>query len=167
MTHANKHGGEGNDAVRAGLVPVTLSGLAGAAAVTLLNEGVRRVIPHAPRMEVIGERALSKTVRAAGAQPPTGAALYGWTMAADLASNTVYYALVAAGRPQATWTRGSLLGLAAGVGAVVLPGPMGLGKQPGARAPITPTLTVAWYFLGGLAAAATYAALTRDRRFIP
>ena len=32
------------------------SGVAGACALTLLHEGVRRAVPDAPRMDVLGER---------------------------------------------------------------------------------------------------------------
>lgn len=140
--------------------PLALSGLAGAVTVTLLNEGVRRALPHAPRMDVIGERALAGTLKAAGVKPPRGDELYGWTMAADLLSNALYYGVVGFGGREGVWTRGGILGLGAGVGAVLLPEPLGLGRQPGARNPRTPVLTAAWYLAGGLAAAATYEALT-------
>lgn len=137
------------------------AGVAGAVTVTLLNEGVRRVLPHAPRMDVIGERALSGTLRAAGAEPPRGRDLYRATLAADLLSNALYYSLVAVGQTGGHWARGAALGLAAGVGAVALPEPLGLGRQPGARSPRTPALTATWYLAGGLAAAAAAGALAR------
>ncbi|MFC4636829.1 hypothetical protein [Deinococcus hohokamensis] len=144
--------------------PVVLAGLAGAVTVTVLNEGVRRVLPHAPRMEVIGERALAGTLEAVGADPPRGEALYGWTMLADLVSNSLYYGLVAVAGPAQAWPLGGALGLAAGVGAVALPRPLGLGEQPDARSPQTPVLTAAWYLAGGLAAAATYRRLAAQDR---
>jgi hypothetical protein len=144
------------------LRPALLGGLAGAVTVTLLNEVVRRLLPHAPRMDVIGERALSRTLDAAGAEPPRGDALYRWTMAGDLLSNTLYYALVGVGARRGGWARGGALGLAAGLGAVYLPEPLGLGRQPGARRPLTPVLTTVWYLAGGLAAAATFRALAGE-----
>ncbi|MBB5233775.1 hypothetical protein [Deinococcus budaensis] len=144
------------------LRPALLGGLAGAVTVTLLNETVRRQVPHAPRMDVIGERALSGALDAAGVEPPRGEALYRWTMLGDLVSNTLYYALVGVGARQGGWARGGALGLAAGLGAVYLPEPLGLGRQPGARRPVTPVLTAAWYLAGGLAAAATYRALAGE-----
>ncbi|MFC5847957.1 hypothetical protein [Deinococcus petrolearius] len=137
-----------------------LSGLAGAVAVNLLNEGVRQVLPHAPRIEVIGQRALKDVVGAAGATPPRGRALYRWTLGADLLSNTLYYGLVGLGATSGTVTRGAALGLVAGVGAATLPGPLGLGRQPGARRFLTPLLTVTWYLAGGLVAAAVYRRLS-------
>lgn len=138
---------------------LTLSGLAGAVTVTLLNEGVRRVLPHAPRMDVIGERGLSRTLRFAGVRPPRGEALYLSTMAADLASNSLYYALVGLGGHGGSLGRGAALGLAAGVGGALLPPRLGLGHQPGETG-LTRALTVTWYTLGGVAAGATYRRLT-------
>lgn len=138
------------------------SGLAGALTVTLLNEGVRRAVPHAPRMDVIGERGLEKTMSAAGAEPPHGEDLYRAAMLGDVVSNSLYYALVGVGSPNGAWTRGAALGLAAGLGAVFLPHRLGLGRQPNAKAPFTQLLTVAWYFAGGLAAAAVARATSKE-----
>ncbi|WP_245557528.1 hypothetical protein [Deinococcus peraridilitoris] len=138
-----------------------VSGVVGALTVTLLNESVRRVVPHAPRMDVIGERALSRTLDAAGLKPPRGKALYRWTMLGDLVSNSLYYALVGLGSPAGALPRGGALGLAAGLGAVVLPRPLGLGRQPNEQSPVTPLLTVAWYLAGGLSAAAVYRSMSR------
>ena len=131
------------------------SGAAGACAVTLLNEVTRRLLPHAPRMEVIGMRALAKSMRKVDQAPPSGDRLYWPTLIGDLVSNSVYYSFAAADDARRTWRRGLLLGLAAGLGAVLLPEPLGLGRQPGQRFPLTHALTVGWYLAGGLAAAAT------------
>lgn len=144
-----------------------LSGLAGAVTVNLLNEGMRRVLPHAPRIEVIGQRALSGAVQSAGVTPPRGRALYLWTLGADLLSNSLYFGLVGLGAASGTLTRGAALGLVAGVGAATLPQPMGLGRQPGARWLLTPALTTAWYLAGGLAAAAAYHRLSAPAQVAP
>jgi hypothetical protein len=97
--------------------------------------------------------------RIAGRRPPKGRALYRWTMAGDLLSNALYYSLVGAGSRGGAWPRGAVLGLAAGVGAAVLPQRLGFGHQPGARTPVTEILTAGWYLAGGLAAAAAYRVL--------
>jgi hypothetical protein len=129
------------------------SGAIGALAVTALNEGARRRIRHAPRMDVIGMRALASVMRKVGRRPPRGRALFRQTLAGDLISNTLYYALVGAGSRQTRLSRGIALGAAAGLGAALLPPLLGLGRQPGERRPRTPLLTVAWYTAGGIAAA--------------
>ena len=130
------------------------SGLAGAATLTAVHETARRRMRNAPRMDVIGMRALGRTMERAGLRRPPQRTLFRETMVGDIVSNTVWYSLVALGSPERVWRRGLLLGLAAGAGAVVLPPMLGLGRSPGTRTPRTQVLTVAWYVAGGLAAAA-------------
>lgn len=134
-------------------------GAAGAAVLTLVHESARRVRDDAPRMDVLGRRAIAAGVRAAGATPPSGERLQTAALAGDLVANTAYYALVGLDGPKGAVARGGLLGLAAGLGAVFLPGPLGLGTGPSRRTPQTAAMTVAWYTLGGLVAGAVYGGL--------
>jgi len=130
------------------------SGLAGALALTLLHETARRLRPaDAPRMDVLGMRGLRKLLRYADAPQPDDDTLFDLTMVGDVLSNGLYYSLVGSGKK--AWRRGALLGLAAGVGGVVLPGPLGLGEAPSGRTPQTKLMTVAWYLVGGLVAGGT------------
>lgn len=140
------------------------SGLAGAATLTAVHETARRRMRNAPRMDVIGMRALGRTMERVGLRRPPRRRLFLETLAGDLASNAAWYSLVGLGRPDHVWRRGLLLGLAAGVGAVVLPPLLGLGESPGTRTPKTQALTVAWYVAGGLAAAAAARATLPPRR---
>lgn len=136
-------------------------GTVGAIALTALHEVTRRTVPHAPRMDVIGMRALSRTVRALGGRPARGDRLFRQTLMGDLAANALYYSLAAGGRrPRG---RGLLLGAAAGLGAAALPPLLGLGRSPGARWPATPLMTLALYTVGGLAAGAAGRALGSGR----
>lgn len=130
------------------------SGLVGALVLTALHEVGRRSIPAAPRMDILGMRAIAKTMDKAGQEPPSGKQLHRMAMAGDLVGNSIYYSLVGLG-PQngGTWLRGGILGLLAGLGGVVLPSPLGLGSGPSARTPQTRVLTILWYLAGGLAAA--------------
>lgn len=132
-----------------------LAGVTGALTVTLLNETVRRLLPHAPRIDVIGERGLANVLRAIGVEPPRGAALYWSTLVADLFSNSLYYGLIGLGDPKHVGGRGVMLGMTAGLGAAVLPPRLGLGHQPGERWPVTHVLTASWYLIGGLTTAFT------------
>jgi hypothetical protein len=113
-------------------------------------------------MDVLGRRALE---RAAKVIPfpkfRTGPEKQRWALGGDLVANTLYYALVGAGRPEKIVQRGIALGALAGLGALALPGPLGLGTQPSRRRASTSAMTFAWYFAGGLAAAGAYRALSR------
>src|SRR5918994_661153 len=130
------------------------SGVAGALVLTGLHEAARRLLSHAPRMDVIGERALSRSLAALGQRSPRGRQLFRATLAGELLSNTLYYSIVGAAARSRALPTGLLIGLAAGLGAVLLPPRLGLGHPPGEKAPLTPLLTIAWYTAGGLAAAA-------------
>lgn len=127
------------------------SGFAGAATVTVLNEVVRRVAPEsAPRMEILGMRAAKAGFEAARVEVPPRRALMPMTFAAEAISNSAYYSLVGLARPENALAAGTLLGLAAGLGAVILPARLGLGESPSSRSPQTKLLTVAWYLAGGI-----------------
>jgi hypothetical protein len=128
-------------------------GLVGAAALTLVHESARRVLKHPPRMDVLGMRSLDRGIRFFGGKPAKGRTLHRQTLVGDLVSNSLFYSLVAMGRPKRPYLRGAVLGLLAGLGAVVLPPRLGLGRAPSQARPSTSLLTVAWYTLGGLAAA--------------
>jgi hypothetical protein len=128
-------------------------GLAGAVSLTLVHQGARAVLKHPPRMDVLGMRSIKKLSKWLGLPTPRGRALYQQSLIGDLISNTVYYALVSMGRPRHIYLRGALLGALAGLGAVVLPPYLGLGKQPSRAKRSTAFFTVAWYTLGGLGSA--------------
>lgn len=145
------------------LTEALTAGTAGAVALTLLHESARQVVDEAPRMDLLGMRAIASGLETAGAEVPSERPLRGLALAGDLVSNAAYYALVGTGRPEGAMTRGALLGLAAGVGAVVLPGPLGLGTAPSRRTPQTAIMTVAWYTFGGLVAGVVYRELGRKR----
>ncbi|HEY1404511.1 MAG TPA: hypothetical protein VGB05_10320 [Pyrinomonadaceae bacterium] len=132
------------------------SGFAGACALTLIHESARRSLPRAPRMDVLGMRAIARSMRRVGHEPPPAGELHTLALVGDVVGNSLYYSLVGVGRPEGALLRGTMLGLAAGVGAVLLPEPLGLGDAPSARTPQTKAMTVGWYLAGGLAAALAY-----------
>ena len=136
------------------------SGLAGAISLTLLHEATRRVVPSAPRLDVLGMRALANILRGMDQPVPPATRLHRGALIGDLVANTLYYSLVGVGKDAPVWRRGTLLGLAAGLGAVVLPGPLGLGRRPSARTIATRYMTVGGYLAGSLIAAAVATSLT-------
>jgi hypothetical protein len=143
------------------ILPSLGSGLMGAVALTILHETARRFIPDAPRADILGMRAIKKVMEETDAEPPADDELHGWALGGDIVSNTLYYSLIGLTKPKDALVAGAVLGLAAGVGAVELPGPMGLGTTPTRRTEATVTMTIGWYMVGGLVTAAAYRWLKR------
>lgn len=141
------------------LLAATIAGIAGAAAVNLAHETTRHLTPDAPRVDIVGMRGLARLTRAVGMEPPEH--LRTATFAADLVSNSLYYALTAAGGADRALAVGAALGAVAGAGAVVLPPPMHLGNAEVRRTPTTAVLTFGMYFGGGLVAGLVYRAMVK------
>ena len=139
------------------------SGLAGAAALTLAHETIRKTLPHAPRMDRLGMTALTRLLRKGNLDVPRYRNLFITTMAGDLLANALYYSLTGVGEKGSHLLRGSILGLSAGLGAVILPKHMGLPAWPSNRTTATKVLTVGIYFLGGIVAASVLNSLERKR----
>jgi len=136
------------------------AGLAGATAVTLINETARRYIADAPRMDQLGERGVKMIARGLHAPEPADQTAHEIALAGDLALNGAYYALVGTGRK--AWLRGAILGTLAGVGAVILPPYLGLGRDASQRTNRTKLMTFGYYFTGGIVAAAVAQLFRRD-----
>lgn len=130
-----------------------IGGLAGACAITALHQIIKHNDNEAPRMDLLGMESLTKVLNKVGVKPPADDKLYYITMAGDILSNTVYYSLNGAGQ-KSTWLKGSALGLAAGLGAVFLPKPMGLNPKHSNYTRQTQVLSVLYYLTGGLVSAA-------------
>jgi hypothetical protein len=143
------------------------SGVAGAAALTTLHELARRRLPDAPRMDLVGMQALRRLVPPLREPNVSSRQLHTTALAGDLVSNSIYYAAVAAPTAGATLARAVVLGSAAGMGALLLPEPMGLGSPPHSEHRRNQIMTVAWYLAGALTAAAVATAMSRraDRKY--
>ncbi|HUQ97478.1 MAG TPA: hypothetical protein VM010_07425 [Chitinophagaceae bacterium] len=139
-----------------------LGGLAGAAALTLLHEGIKQVDSKAPRMDLLGMNALSKILRGLGKTPPPEDRLYVYTMAGDLISNALYYSLAGMGNKKTILEKGAALGIAAGLGAIFLPKPLHLNEQYSNRTTHTQIMTVAYYLIGSLIASALIKKLRKN-----
>lgn len=134
------------------------AGAVGAITTNVLHEVVRRTVPDAPRVDLLGMQALSKGLGALQLPTPKGRALYRTTLAADLVSNGAYFAFVGA-RPKSALFTGAMLGMLAGIGAVLLPPRMTLTGETTARTRNTALLSILLYTAGGIAAGLTYDAL--------
>jgi hypothetical protein len=145
------------------LVTCFAGGLIGSTFLTVLHETGRRAIGDAPRMDVVGMRALAKSLRGAGVQPPPPRELHRWTLGGDLLANAAYYGLAGVGPARGIWSRAVALGTAAGVGALLLPRRMGLGDPPHSESRTNQALTVGYYLAGALAAAGAIQAMQGGR----
>jgi hypothetical protein len=130
----------------------TLGGIAGALALTLLNEGVRKISKDAPRLDLLGQNALAKMMKGNELIPKTAQKFF--PLAGDLVTNSLFYGMAKGTSPRNTLLRGALLGLTAGIGALTLPKHLGLKEEYTNRNTKQAIMTVGWYVIGGLVAAA-------------
>lgn len=133
------------------LLTSMISGLAGSVALTLLHQQLKSAVEDAPAMDELGMETLEKSLSAADVTVPSREKLYEYTLAGDLAGNAAYYSLVGI-NPKHSILTGAALGLAAGIGAIVLPEKMGLDDQPSNATRKTQVLTLGLYLAGGLVA---------------
>jgi hypothetical protein len=134
-----------------------INGLAGACALTVAHELVRKTKPSAPRLDILGMRGVSKVMSALGLEPPSGDKLRKYALVSDIVSNTLMYSGIGGKPGWGAWLKGANIGFMAGVGAVTVPEKVGLGddaKLLTKRTTATAMTTVGLYVLGGLAAAA-------------
>lgn len=106
-----------------------INGLAGACALTVAHELVRKTKPNAPRLDILGMRSVAKLMSAFGIEPPAGATLKRYALVGDIVSNTLFFSGVGAKPGFGAWVKGINLGLAAGLGAITVPQNVGLGKD--------------------------------------
>jgi hypothetical protein len=128
------------------------AGLMGAVALNILHEVVRKNVPNAPHINLLGSEAINKTLIQVGAPIVNADELYKVTLEADLIANATYYAMIG-GKGKYIWPRAIAMGLSAGIGAIQLPKPMGLDPTPVTRTTQTKVLTVGYYLFGALVTA--------------
>jgi hypothetical protein len=138
-----------------------LAGLGGAIALNILHESLKKKDKDMPRIDLLGEEALQKTLQHFGGGIDDDNKLYAATLAGDVISNSLYYSMIGKGDPQYVWARAVAYGVAGGVGAITLPKPMGLDEGPVAHTNKTKALTVGYYLAGALVTAGILAALNK------
>lgn len=139
-----------------------LSGLVGAAVVTTLNEGVRRITRNAPQLQELGMDAATQTLRKMNAPVPDKKPLFWTTLVADLITNALYYSVInlAGSKKSTKWAMGTGMGLAAGIGAVLLPKPLSLDASTTNKTTKTKAMTIGWYLAGALVTTAIVSMLS-------
>lgn len=136
-----------------------IGGLAGACALTLINQVVAKIDKEAPRLDLLGMNAVAKFFKSPKSAPLVMQKLLPMSVAGDLVSNTLYYGMAGGRSKNQTLLKGLFLGIGAGLGAVALPKPMGLDETTTNLTRKTQALTLAWYIIGGLVAAAVINAM--------
>ena len=129
-------------------------GLAGTLTVASIHEALRRVTPDAPRMDILDMELIRKGLKSMNKEVPGEDELQRWAVGGELFCDTAYYSLAAIGGKKGVWFRGGLLGLVAGVTAVILPKPFGLPEEPSNKTLGTQLMTIGLYLMGGLVTAA-------------
>jgi hypothetical protein len=129
-------------------------GLAGTITVASLHEALRRITPNAPRMDQLDIDLLRKGLQSINKKVPEENELQRWAVGGELLCDTAYFSMAAAGGRKKAWLYGALLGLAAGISAVILPKSLGLPEESSNKTLGTKIMTVGLYLIGGLAAAA-------------
>ncbi len=137
-----------------------ISGLAGSIALTLLHELLKKNVSAAPRMDKLGQQGLSKVLYASGSEIPSSDDLQKLALGGDIIGNATYYSMVGV-KPKYSLLTGAVIGLTAGIGAVALPGKMGLNEQYSNATTKTQFLAVLLYLTGGLVAGAVHTMLER------
>jgi hypothetical protein len=136
-------------------------GLAGATALTVLHEATRKVVPKAPRMELLGMQALSRLKKETPKSKKQYDSLYGQALVADIITNTLFFSLVGIGKKKGAGLRGGLLGAAAGLTGLLLPRKLGMYSGASNRTGATKLMTVALYTIGGVVAAGVMCGLNK------
>lgn len=138
-----------------------IAGLSGAIALNILHETLKKESNNTPRVDLLGQDALQKTLHYFGTSIDHKRDLYKATLAGDIIGNTLYYSLIGAGNPLLIWPKAVVMGLSAGIGAITLPEPMGLDPEPVAKNDSRRVLTVGYYVFGALVTGLVLKMLTK------
>lgn len=120
-----------------------LAGLGGAIALNILHEIVRKNCNNVPHINELGEEALQKATDGTSLEISDPNKLYAATLAGDIVSNAIYYGTTATNHNFTS-------GLAAGLGAIVLPKKLGLDDSPVAENNKKKIMTVGYYLFGAI-----------------
>ena len=145
------------------LLSALQAGLAGAGALTIMHQYLKKTDEDAPRMDLLGMNVLAKLVNKPFEEIKHNEDAYNLTLLGDLVLNSLYYSMVSLGKRKGIYFRGALLGLLAGTGAVVLPKYLDLNQAYSNRTEITKLETIALYLVAGLIASAEYTSTSHKK----
>jgi hypothetical protein len=138
-----------------------IAGVAGAAALNILHETMRKLDPEAPRIDLVGKEVVKKSAEAMDIAPPTGDRLFGITLAGDVLTNASYFAAIGMGGKKFMLLRAIGAGISAGIAAVKAPKPMGLNEQHVANSDKRQMMTIGYYVFGSLVTAGVLALMSK------
>ena len=138
-----------------------IAGFAGAAALNILHETLRKFDSEAPRIDLVGKEAVQKSAKALNVDAPKGDNLYGITLAGDLLSNATYFAGIGMGNKKFLPLRAIGAGLTAGFAALNAPEPLGLDDSHVANSDKRKIMTMGYYVFGALVTAGVLGLLTK------
>jgi len=138
-----------------------VAGLGGAIALNIIHESLKKRDSDMPRVDLLGEEALEKSLDYFDAEIHDKDTLYKTTLAGDIISNALYYSAIGAGDTKYLLPRAIAIGVAAGVGAITLPEPLGLNDKPVNRTNKTKALTIGYYLAGALVTAVIVKAMNK------
>lgn len=139
-----------------GIIKNLTAGFIGSVALNILHETLRKYNTNVPKINLLGEEALNKTLFRYGTPIMDKDELYRTTLKADLVGNAVYYSLIG-GKSALIWPKAILFGL----GAIKLPEPLGLDPDPVAKTDQMKVLTVGYYLFGALVTGYVLKALSK------
>lgn len=82
-----------------------IAGLAGAIALNILHETLKKQTPNRPRVDLLGENALQKTLGYFGTKIEGKDNLYKATLAGDIVGNALYYSLIGSSNAKYIWPK--------------------------------------------------------------
>ena len=134
-----------------------VAGFGGAIALSALHKYVKRHFDEVAEFSEIGEQVIDKSLDAVNLQVKDHDKLYNATVAGDILTNGIYYALT-------PFKMSTLVGALGGWGAMALPKQLGLDNQPIAGTDKKKMITVGYYVFGAVIAAGIYKVLTLNER---
>lgn len=130
-----------------------LGGLAGSILTNLLAEGIRKNFRTTPRLDKYGKQGLDRMTEAVGIGRLPEGPRYWTALAGDLAINTLVFALSGVGSKRRTLPQGLALGAAMAGVMMLAAKPAGIDPDTTGENKKEKGMTLAYYLIGGLAAA--------------
>lgn len=132
-------------------------GLTGATTIAVLTDTLKRMNGHSTHLNLFDRKQLRKRFKKTGSKKPLQATKQYTRLAGDLLASTTFFGLSSLGKKKNTLLRGAALGMAAGLGSVLLTGDsknseQGNGKRLEDDALLTKVLEVSLYTIGGMIA---------------